>query len=117
MKDVSIAKMSQAISHPSRLQLLRMLAQQTECRGADVFASLPVAKSTVSVHLRVLREAGLINSRVVGTSRFYCIVPGALKALGNALLELDASIIPPEDAPGRCPPPNPFIPPGEMAEA
>ena len=42
-------------------------------QGADLFAELPLAQSTVSEHLRILRDAGVVSSRSVGTSAVYCL--------------------------------------------
>jgi ArsR family transcriptional regulator, arsenate/arsenite/antimonite-responsive transcriptional repressor len=83
--DERIASVARALAHPARIRILRLLAEQTECRGADVFGELPLAQSTISEHLRVLKAAGLISSRPEGVSMLYCIVPGALDELGSAV--------------------------------
>ena len=66
MTDEQMALVAQALAHPARVRILRLLADQTECRGAEVFSELPLAQSTVSEHLRVLKEAGLVTSHPVG---------------------------------------------------
>ena len=78
MDDTITASVAKALAHSSRLHILRLLAAQTECRGADVFSELPLAQSTISEHLRVLKDAGLVVSRAEGTSMLYCLVPGVL---------------------------------------
>jgi ArsR family transcriptional regulator len=75
MDDTMTAAVAKALAHPARLHILRLLAAQTECRGADVFSELPLAQSTISEHLRVLKGAGLVSSRPVGTSAVYCVAP------------------------------------------
>jgi len=72
-EDRELAAIARALSHPARIRIVRLLAAQTECRGSEVFAELPLAQSTVSEHLRVLREAGLISSHPVGTAMVYCL--------------------------------------------
>ncbi len=75
MDDGQTAAVAKALAHPARLHILRLLATQTDCRGADVFAELPLAQSTISEHLRVLKLAGLIVSRAEGSGNamVYCI--------------------------------------------
>ena len=81
MHDERLAELARALAHPARAHLVRLLASQSECRGADVFAELPLAQSTVSEHLKVLREAGVVSARTVGTSTVYCLRPEALAEL------------------------------------
>jgi len=75
MDDVRTAAVAKALAHPTRIHILRLLATQTECKGADVFAELPLAQSTISEHLRVLKQAGLIVARSEGSGNamVYCI--------------------------------------------
>lgn len=80
-----IAELAKALGHPARVQIVELLSQQCECRGADVFAQLPLAQSTVSGHLRVLREAGIVSAAPEGTSTAYCLDPVALRELAEAL--------------------------------
>jgi ArsR family transcriptional regulator len=75
MDDKVTAAIAKALAHPARLHILRLLAAQTECRGADVFSDLPLAQSTISQHLGVLKDAGLISSRPEGTAMVYCLAP------------------------------------------
>ncbi len=89
--DSTFAALSRALANPARVRILRLLAEQTECRGADVFSELPLAQSTVSEHLRVLREAGLLNAHPVGTSMVYCLVPEVLREYRDAVGELAAA--------------------------
>jgi ArsR family transcriptional regulator len=85
MNDEALAAVAHALAHPARVRILRLLAGQTECRGVDLFSELPLAQSTVSEHLRVLKEAGIVSSRPVGTAAVYCIVPEAFEELRTLL--------------------------------
>jgi len=79
--DDSLAALAKALGHPARLQILRFLARQTTCITGDVVAEIPLAQSTVSEHLRILREAGLVQSETDGPRVRYCINDGGLAAL------------------------------------
>lgn len=91
MDDDTVAQVARALAHPTRVRILRLLADQTECRGADVFSELPLAQSTVSEHLRVLKEAGLVTSQPVGTGMVYCLVSRVLFEFQEAVGELAAT--------------------------
>lgn len=80
-----IAALAKALAHPARVQIVELLARQRTCRGADVFSELPLAQSTVSEHLRVLKEAGIVSSSPAGTSAVYCLDPRALATLSEAV--------------------------------
>jgi ArsR family transcriptional regulator len=86
--DEDTARLARALSHPARIHIVRLLAAQTECRGADVFAELPLAQSTVSEHLRVLVDAGVVSSRRVGTTSVYCLRPDRLAPLSVLIQDL-----------------------------
>ena len=79
--DTELAQYAKALAHPMRVRILRILAQQTECVCGDMVALLPVAQSTVSQHLKVLKNAGLVQDEVDGPRVRYCIKPAALKRL------------------------------------
>ncbi len=67
------AALAKAFAHPARVRIVELLARQTECRGHDVFTELPLAQSTVSEHLRILRQAGVVSSSPVGPAATYCL--------------------------------------------
>lgn len=79
--DDELAMLAKAIAHPARVQILRMLVRKTACVCGDIVDELPLAQSTVSQHLKVLKEAGLIRGEVDGPRVCYCIEPGALRRL------------------------------------
>jgi len=88
MDDVITATVGKALGHPARLHILRLLAGQTECRGADVFSELPLAQSTISEHLRVLKDAGLVSSRPEGNTMVYCLAPNVFSDFVAAVSDL-----------------------------
>ncbi len=80
-----LSGIARALAHPARMRIVRLLAAQPQCAGSELFAELPLAQSTVSEHLRVLRDAGLVRSHPVGTSMVYCLVPDVLGELRDEL--------------------------------
>lgn len=91
MDDEAVAQVARALAHPARVRILRLLADQTECRGAEVFSELPLAQSTISEHLRILKDAGLVTSQPVGTSMVYCLVPTVLSDFQETVRGLAAA--------------------------
>ena len=86
--DHQVASWSKALSHPARIAILRILAQRQTCLCGEIVEGLPLAQSTVSQHLKILREAGLITGEIDGPRSCYCIEPGALRRLRAELDEL-----------------------------
>ena len=78
--DVSILA---ALADPTRLAIIRQLAAETETCACDFTSCCAVGQPTVSHHLRVLREAGLVTSERRGQWIFYRIAPGVAERLGN----------------------------------
>jgi ArsR family transcriptional regulator len=89
--DEDLALLARALSHPARVQIVRLLAAQSECRGADVFAEVALAQSTVSEHLRVLTDAGVVSARRVGTGAVYCLHAERLAELFEFAHDLETS--------------------------
>jgi ArsR family transcriptional regulator len=79
--DDELAEFAKAIGHPTRVQILRILVRKSGCVCGDIVDELPLAQSTVSQHLKVLKECGLIRGDVDGPRVCYCIEPRALRRL------------------------------------
>lgn len=79
--DEELAQLGKAIGHPARVQILRLLARRSSCVCGDIVDEMPLAQSTVSQHLKVLKDAGLIRGDVDGPRVCYCIEPRALRRL------------------------------------
>ena len=86
--DDTLAAMAKAVAHPARLAILRLLSHRQTCATGDVVAELPLAQSTVSEHLRILREAGLIQGEIEGPRTRYCINAAGLATLRAGILAL-----------------------------
>lgn len=72
-KEQELAAFAKAMSHPARIAILKLLAQQNECICGDIVDELPLAQSTVSQHLKELKNAGLIEGSMDGPRSCYCI--------------------------------------------
>lgn len=72
-KELSIAKYAKALSHPARVAILHVLLKKQSCICGDIVDELPLSQSTVSQHLKELKEAGLIKGDIEGVSVCYCI--------------------------------------------
>jgi ArsR family transcriptional regulator len=88
LDDETLAAMAKAVAHPARLTIMRLLARRETCATGEVVAELPLAQSTVSEHLRILREAGLIQGEIEGPRTRYCVNATGLAALKAAVLAL-----------------------------
>lgn len=68
-----IARFAKAMGHPARMAILDFLAKQESCYFGDIHDELPIAKATVSQHLKELKEAGLIQGEIETPKVKYCI--------------------------------------------
>lgn len=68
-----IARFAKALAHPTRLEILRLLHDQSCCFTGDLVEVLPIAQSTVSQHLKELKNAGLIQGEINPPKTKYCI--------------------------------------------
>jgi DNA-binding transcriptional ArsR family regulator len=84
MDDV-LADRLKALGHPARLEILRVLATRGTCVCGEVVKVMPLSQATVSQHLKVLKEAGLIWGRIDGKNSCYCLDPDGIAALRIAL--------------------------------
>jgi ArsR family transcriptional regulator len=86
--DETLAAMAKAAGHPARLAILRLLVARGECITGDVVAELPLAQSTISEHLRILRDAGLIHGEIDGPRTRYCVDATGLAMLRAGIAAL-----------------------------
>ncbi len=73
IKQELLARFAKAMGHPARIAILQFLAKQEACYFGDINDELPIAKATVSQHLKELKEAGLIQGEVEPPKVKYCI--------------------------------------------
>jgi len=81
-----LARLAKALGHPARVAIIRLLLRRNTCVCGEIVDELPLAQSTVSQHLKQLKEAGLIRGEVDGPRVCYCVDEGAI-ALLRGLVE------------------------------
>ena len=72
-KELLLADFAKALSHPARIKILQILAKKDSCICGEIVEVLPLSQSTVSQHLKALKEAGLIKGTIEGVRSCYCI--------------------------------------------
>lgn len=90
--DERLALQLRALGHPARLAIVRALAARDKCVCGEIVRHLPLAQSTVSQHLKVLRDAGLITGTIEGPRSCYCLDRAGFKELAHLLAPLLATI-------------------------
>lgn len=73
IEEKKIAQYAKAIGHPVRVQILQILNQQSCCYNGDLTEIIPLAQSTISQHLKALKEAGLIQGEIMPPKIKYCL--------------------------------------------
>ena len=95
-----LAEIGQALAHPARIAILRILADRNTCICGDLVDELPLSQASVSRHLKTLKDAGLINGEVVGPRSCYCLDTAAIAEFRgemSALLDELGAAIPQDD--------------------
>lgn len=86
--DAEFAKLAAALGHPARVAIIRFLKEKGVCICGEIVEVLPLSQSTVSQHLKVLKEAGLVQGETDGPRSCYCVNPAALERLRALLGDL-----------------------------
>ncbi|TVR16694.1 MAG: ArsR family transcriptional regulator [Balneolaceae bacterium] len=81
------AAIAKALGHPARIAILKILAKRNTCFCGDITELLPLAQSTVSQHLKALKNAGLISGTIEGVRTCYCLNPEGILELNTLLSE------------------------------
>ncbi len=68
-----LAQLAWAVAHPARVRIVRLLISRNACVCGEIVAELPLAQSTVSQHLKVLKETGMIQGEIDGPKVCYCV--------------------------------------------
>ncbi len=91
-EEQDLAAFAKVLSHPARIAILKILAQENACICGRIVEVLPLAQSTVSQHLKELKQAGLINGTVEGPKSCYCINWNAFEKFNSAYNTLFSSL-------------------------
>ncbi len=79
--ETRLARMLKALGNPTRFQILKTLAERQTCIAQEIVETTPLAQATVSQHLKVLKEAGLIRGEIEGPATCYCLDPDNIRWL------------------------------------
>jgi DNA-binding transcriptional ArsR family regulator len=93
-----VAIIARAIGHPARVRIIAFLLAKPGCIGGDIVDQVGLAQSTISEHLRILKEAGIVTGTIDYPRVCYALDPSALVPLRD-LLEAVAARVPDGDAP------------------
>ena len=85
LSEEALAAMAKALGHPTRVRILRLLVERRACVTGELVAMLPLAQSAISEHLKILRQAGLIQGEIEGPRTSYCVDRARLAACKRAV--------------------------------
>ena len=88
IEEQELAALAKALAHPARIAILKELANRQSCVCGEIVDCLPLAQSTVSQHLKILKDSGLIQGDVDGPRVCYCINPQQLHRLKALVADL-----------------------------
>ena len=83
--EAELAAIAKALGHPMRVRILRILAERRACLCGELVAELPISQATVSQHLKILKEAGLVQGEIDGPRVCYCASSERLQRLAGLL--------------------------------
>ena len=86
--DAELAALAKALAHPARVAILRRLLAHGEFVCGEIVEGLPLAQATVSQHLKVLKDAGLIAGEVDGPRVCYCVNPKTVRRIKELITGL-----------------------------
>ncbi len=87
-----MAIMAKALGHPARIAILEHLISKNSCACGDIVEELPLAQSTISQHLKAMKDAGIIKGEINGSNKCYCINMEACNELRTQLVGLFSKI-------------------------
>lgn len=94
---VELAGFFKALGHPARLSILGVLTRQSNCICGDIVEEIPLAQSTISQHLKVLKEVGLIRGEVDGPAVCYCLDHTTYRQMKSEMYLYFHALFPNED--------------------
>lgn len=80
-----LARWAKALGHPARIAILQVLMNRQTCVCGEIVEELPLSQSTISQHLKALKEAGIIQGTLNGPTTCYCIDNQAWEVIRRAL--------------------------------
>ena len=87
-EDLELARLTRALGHPARVAILRMLLKKGDCQCSVIVDRLPLAQATVSQHLKVLKNSGLVRGEIDPPRVCYCVNPETVERLKALITKL-----------------------------
>jgi DNA-binding transcriptional ArsR family regulator len=97
VRDNRIAEYAKALSSPARIAILRVLMERETCMCGDIVEEIPLSQSTVSQHLKELKNAGIIKGEIEGPKTCYCIDAENWEKMRKVFRKFFKSYVAPED--------------------
>ena len=89
---VRAVTMLRALGNPARFRIVQLLTQRNACVCGELVEDLPLAQSTVSEHLKVLKDAGIVQGTIEGPNTCYCLDPAGVRFLAGFFAVLAESV-------------------------
>lgn len=86
--DEALAEIARALGHPARIRIVRLLLQKRRCIGGDIVDEIGLAQSTVSEHLRILKEAGIVVGEIERPRVCYSLSSERLSELSELIMKI-----------------------------
>ena len=87
-QDLELARLAKALGHPIRVEIVRMLIARGTCVCGEIVSRLPLAQATVSQHLKVLKQAGIVQGDLDPPRVCYCVNPAVVERFKSLVSEL-----------------------------
>ena len=100
--DAEVGVLAKALGHPARVRIMRLLLARDSCFCGEIVEQVPLAQATVSQHLKVLKDAGLIEGEINGPRTCYCANRERLTRLSDLLDIVVADTVELEDDGRGC---------------
>ncbi len=100
--EITLSDFARTLGHPARIAILKTLAERNECICGEIVEVLPLAQSTVSQHLKELKNMGLIQGTLNGPKSCYCIDWDNLQNYMNQFTELTNKLLSKKPAAPCC---------------
>ena len=88
----ALADRLKALAHPARVAIFQLLLKRKSCICGDITEELGLSQSTVSQHLKVMKNAGLIRGNVEGTAMCYCLDTGCCAGFFNTVMRMGQAL-------------------------
>lgn len=97
VSETAIAQYAKALGHPARIAILKILLEKQTCICGDLVDEIGLSQSTISQHLKELKQSGVIKGSIDGPRTCYCINEVTWREIQNSFAGLFDSYVPAND--------------------